>query len=149
MNDVDGGYKIGDTTYPLMKVVFHSPSNLPMRFFYTDGFFAEAPYMYNTHLTAASLCMAISGMYADYELNGDNKSTDGKAYGFSVSAKLVYDELIEYMKTQDTDALNVDDTLKAGKKFIFRIAGYSRAAAVSNLMAKRLADLCHGTDSKV
>ena len=61
----------------------------------------------------------------------------------------MYNELIEYVRTQDTDAFNSDGTLKADKKFIFWIAGYSRAAAVSNLTAKRLVDLCHGTDSKV
>lgn len=220
---VDGGYTVGTTTYPLMKGVFHSPSNLPMRFFYTDGFFAEDPYMYNTHLAAASLCMAISGMYADYGLNGDNdyatrsrnivqfmrdirvkryhlnfynkvrpttesigvtigwkplsddiilipisvrganyekewasnvtlgdgKSTDGEAEGFSKSAAKVYNEIMVCMSHEAPEAFNDDGTLKAGKKFIFWIAGYSRAAAVSNLTAKRLADLCNGTESKV
>ena len=215
---VEGGYTVGTTTYPLMKGVFHSPSNLPMRFFYTDGFFAEDPYTYNTHLATASLSMAMSGMYADWgaynERNrnivqfmkdiktdnyhhnvyntvkpttdsigvtmgwkklsddrilipisvrganyekewasnvtlGDGKDTNGEAKGFSKSAKLVYDELITYVQSQDKEAFTSDGKLNPNKKLIFWIAGYSRAAAVSNLTAKRLVDLCNGTESKV
>ncbi|MBQ7196841.1 MAG: hypothetical protein IJS40_05475 [Synergistaceae bacterium] len=56
------------------------------------------------------------------------------------------------MNSQDNGAIISEDnklTLNADRKFIFWIAGYSRAAAVSNLTAKRLVELCHDTSSQV
>ena len=40
---VDGGYTVNGITYPLMKGVFLSPTDFPMRFFYTDGFLLRTP----------------------------------------------------------------------------------------------------------
>ena len=80
---------------------------------------------------------------------GSGNDTNGEAKGFSDSATMVYNELIEYLKAQDPDAFNSDGALKGGKKFIFWIVGYSRGAVVSNITAKRLVDMCNGTQSKV
>lgn len=206
-----------------------SPTDLTMRFFFSEGFFAEDFYKYNPHLASTSMCMAMASIYAssgeystrsrnivqymkdigveakNIHLNRYNKikpepdsigvtfgwkemkdgrilipiavrsanyeqewmsnvtlgsgndndggdDTKGEAKGFSDSATKVYRELITYVNSQDKGAIISEDnklTLSADKKFVFWIAGYSRGAAVSNLTAKRLVELCHGTNSKV
>ena len=71
---VTGGYTVGTKNYDLIKGVFYFPSavaiddaliDIPARFFYTDGFFAEDPYTYNNHLATASICMAMSAFYSN------------------------------------------------------------------------------------
>ena len=57
----------------------------------------------------------------------------GEAQGFSKSAEMVYDDLQRYVKTISLD-------LKPDNKLDFWIAGFSRAGAVANLLAKRLVD---------
>lgn len=102
---VDGGYKVGDTTYDLIKGVFKSPSDLTMRFFYSDGYFYEDPFTYNTHLATASLSMAISGMY-----------TDGGAYNTRNR------NIIQFMKDIGVAAENIhvnyDNTIRPTKETI-------------------------------
>lgn len=227
---VSNGYTTasGDK-FDLVKGVSRSPSELTMRFFFSEGFFAEDLYKYNPHLAATSMCMAIASIYtssgeyptksrnivqfmkdigveaknihlnsynkikpmpdsigvtfgwkemkdgrilipiavrsANYEKEwmsnvtlgsgNDNDGGDnakGEAKGFSDSATKVYRELITYVNSQDNGTIISEDnklTLSADKKFVFWIAGYSRGAAVSNLTAKRLVELCHDTNSKV
>ena len=72
---VTGGYTVSGDKYDLIKGVFFFPSavvndegsliDIPARFFYTDGFFAEDPCTYNNHLATASLCMAMSAFYSN------------------------------------------------------------------------------------
>ncbi len=71
---VTGGYTVSGENYDLVKGVFFFPSavaiddaliDIPARFFYSDGFFAEDPYTYNNHLATASICMAMSGFYSN------------------------------------------------------------------------------------
>ncbi len=72
--EVSGGYTVNGTNYKLLKGAFTFPSGVAInkvwkdisaRFFYSDGFFAEDPYKYNTHLATASLCMAMAGFYSN------------------------------------------------------------------------------------
>ena len=72
---VTDGYTVSGDKYDLVKGVFFFPSavadsednliDIPARFFYSDGFFAEDPYTYNAHLATASICMAMSGFYSN------------------------------------------------------------------------------------
>ena len=72
---VTGGYVVSGENYDLVKGVFFFPSavandedeliDIPARFFYSDGFFAEDPYTYNNHLATASICMAMSAFYSN------------------------------------------------------------------------------------
>ncbi|MBQ7560565.1 MAG: Ig-like domain-containing protein [Synergistaceae bacterium] len=75
---ISGGYTVNSEHYDLIKRVFKFPSavsvkndgldvdiDIPARFYYSDGFFAEDPYKYNTHLATASLCLAMAGFYSN------------------------------------------------------------------------------------
>ena len=94
---VTGGYTVGTNNYDLVKGIFFFPSavaidealiDIPARFFYTDGFFAEDPYTYNNHLATASICMAMSGFYSnegDYSTKRKNITQYMKDIGVAES----------------------------------------------------------------
>ena len=79
---VSGGYKVGGETYSLIQGVYLYPSVVPgpngfevdqaATFFYSDGFFAEDAYTYNSHLATTSLNMAMTAFYSNQGLTGPN-----------------------------------------------------------------------------
>ena len=88
---VEDGYTVDGQSFDLIKGVFKFPSivsikvnsddvmiDIPARFFYSDGFFAEDPYKYNPHLATASLCMAMSGFYSNEGDTGKNADYSNK-----------------------------------------------------------------------
>ena len=70
--------------YPLIKGVFNYPSfpddnaDVENVFYYSDGFFAGIPNIYNEHLATASLCLAASAGYSNIP-NADGKISEGNA----------------------------------------------------------------------
>lgn len=94
---VSGDYIVDSTSYPVIKGTFRFPyealskhgktSDGTAVFFYSDGFFAEDPYKYNSHLAAASMCMAMAGFYS-------NEGGSGRNADYSSKNK----NIIQYMK---------------------------------------------------
>lgn len=85
---VASGYTADGTNYPLIKGTFRFPSE-PLGssdktfdrtavFFYSDGFFAKDPYKYNSHIAAASMCMAMAGFYSNDGGSGRNADYSNK-----------------------------------------------------------------------
>lgn len=64
-------YKVGNTEYKLLKSLFSYVSKksdtMSSDFFYSDGYFAEAPKYYNEHLASFAASMALAAMPAEYE----------------------------------------------------------------------------------
>ena len=70
----DRTYNVNGKSYTLIKGTYRFPSAVPANgrgtdldavFYYSDGFFAEDNYVYNTHLATTSLNMAMSAFYAN------------------------------------------------------------------------------------
>ena len=89
-------YQANGKTYDLISGTFKFPStvkvndsypDLSARFFYSDGFFAEDPTIYNSHLATASLCMAMASFNSNLGARGDNVSYANKSRN-----------IVEYMK---------------------------------------------------
>ncbi|MBQ8693334.1 MAG: chitobiase/beta-hexosaminidase C-terminal domain-containing protein [Synergistaceae bacterium] len=88
MTEVDGGYVTsGGAAYKLYRGVFNFPSevaiggamkDIPAVFFFSEGFFAEDPYVYSNHLAAASLCMAMAGFYSNEGATGPDADYSNK-----------------------------------------------------------------------
>lgn len=119
---VTGGYTVSGDKYDLIKGVFFFPSavvndegnliDIPARFFYTDGFFAEDSYTYNNHLATASLCMAMSAFYSnegDYPTKRKNIIQYMKDIGVAESD--IYANRYNTIKPQ-TDSIGVTIGMK-------------------------------------
>ena len=91
--------------YDLLKGVFLFPSevkinnklkDIPATFFFSEGFFAEDPYVYNNHLATASLCLAMAGFYS-------NEGETGSDADYSNKNK----NIRNYMKDIGVDEANI------------------------------------------
>ncbi len=87
MTEVSEGYTVGGTAYKLYRGVFSFPSEVPINgamkdipaaFFFSEGFFAEDPYVYNNHLATASLCMAMAAFYSNEGATGPDADYSNK-----------------------------------------------------------------------
>ena len=119
---IAGGYTVNGDNYDLVKGVFFFPSavvdtddnliDIPARFFYSDGFFAEDPYTYNNHLATASICMAMSAFYSnegDYPTKRKNIIQYMKDIGVAESD--IYANRYNTIKPQ-TDSIGVTIGMK-------------------------------------
>ena len=137
---IKGGYTVNGQAYDLIKGVFKFPAissikinsddvliDLPARFFYSDGFFAEDPYRYNSHLATASLCMAMSGFYSNEGATGKNEDYSNKwknirqyMLDIGVASKDIYRNDYNMIRPQ-TDSIGVtigSKNLSTGRKLI-------------------------------
>ncbi len=83
----DGYTTASGDKYDLLKDVFLFPSevainnvlkDIPATFFFSEGFFAEDPYVYNNHIATASLCLAMAGFYSNEGATGPDADYSSK-----------------------------------------------------------------------
>ena len=119
---VSGGYTVGGTTYDLIKGTFMFPSNIQndenktvddiaARFYYSDGFFAADPNMYDTHLATLSMCMSMASAYSNAGGTGEsvdysNKSKNIKQFLTDIGAINIYMNFYNKIRPQ-TDSMGV------------------------------------------
>ena len=113
--------------YDLIKGVFIFPAadaingkfiDLPARFFYSDGFFAEDPYKYNPSIATASLCMAMAGFYSNEGATGKDADYSNKSQNIvdymkdiGVAEKNIYRNAFNRIRPQ-TDSIGVTIGMK-------------------------------------